>query len=122
MVPGTQTEFQKTCLEVWNAYKKAYFQKYGVSPVRNAQVNSQIKSLVQRIGKNESAKVVEFYLTHNDSFYVRSMHMLGLCLKDCEKLRTEMLTGIKTNWTTARNKEKSDHWKNQLERIEKGEL
>src|SRR5699024_5586194 len=37
--------------ETWNAYAAAYFDRYGVEPVRNARVNAQIAQFVQRVGQ-----------------------------------------------------------------------
>lgn len=116
------TPFQQACLRVWNAYKKAHLQRYKVEPVRNAQINSQIKNFVQRIGQTEAEQIVEFYVMHNDAFYSRNKHGFGFCLRDCEKLRTEMLTGQKTNWHQAKQAERTDAVKDRIDRIERGEL
>jgi len=86
----------------WVSYSIAYEKRYGTKPVRNATINSQLSGFVKRIGIEEAPMVAEFYLTHNDAFYLKSMHPVGLLLKDAEKLRTEWVTGKKMTNTSAR--------------------
>ena len=80
--------------EVWSAYETAYFNRYAVTPKKNAKVNSQVKQLVERLGVDDAKKVVEFYLTHKSPYYIRNTHSLGPCLKDCETLFTQMKRGV----------------------------
>lgn len=75
-----------------DAYSECYKQRYGVDVVFNKEFNSKIKSLSLRLGE-EAIEVVKFFLTHNDGFYLKSTHSIGLCLRDCESLRTQMLRG-----------------------------
>lgn len=107
--------------DVWNAYRDAFVSRYKTEPVRNKTVNSQIKNLVGRLG-TEAVDVVKFYLSHNDAFYVRKHHPIGLCLTDAEGLRAQWATGRKVTGNTARQAEKSDHYQSQMERVERGEL
>lgn len=86
----------------WDAYSIAYQDRYGVPPVRNAQVNGQIKNLVARIGADEAPHVAAFYVSHNGGFYVGKMHPVGLLLSDAEKLRTEWATGRQVTAAAAR--------------------
>lgn len=87
-----ETEIQAKCRETWGAYSKAYFSRYGTEPVRNQKINSQIKQIVERLGK-EAPLVAEFYVTHNDNFYVRKLHEIGLLLANAENLRTQWAVG-----------------------------
>jgi hypothetical protein len=61
--------------------------------VRNAKVNAQIKQFCQALPHSEAPDVAAFYVTHNDTFYVRKGHDPGLMLTDASKLRTEWITG-----------------------------
>ena len=79
--------------EAWEAYSAAYAQRYGVEPVRNAQVNAQMAQVVGKLGAVEAPAVAAFYVTSQYSFYVRCGHAVGALLKDAEKLRTEWATG-----------------------------
>ena len=103
----TETELQVSCRKTWEAYARAYFDRYKTEPVRNAKVNGQVKQFVQRIGREESPGVAAYYLTHPDGFYVRKMHDFGLLLADAEKLRTEWATGRKVTGTRAKQIEQT---------------
>lgn len=94
--------------QVWESYKSAYFQRYKVEPVRNAKVNSNISQIAKRLGI-EAIEVVKFYLTHNDSFYLKNLHAVSLCLKDCESLRTQMVRGRTVTSNDVRNFEKQQN-------------
>lgn len=91
--PQKDTEKSENKL-IWEEYVNAYRLRWGVDPIRNAQVNSQISSLRKKLGLADALAVIRFYLTHNDQFYVKKTHSFGLCLKDAETLRTQMIKNI----------------------------
>lgn len=95
-------EQAKTNGDVWNAYADAYSQRYGVDPVRNAKVNSMIKQVVDRIGK-DAVHVAAFYVQHNEFQYIRSTHSVNLLLRDCESLRTQWATNMQVTTSKARS-------------------
>lgn len=76
----------------WNAYSEAYAARYGVEPVRNAIVNSQMLHFVERVGAVEAPEVARFFVHHGSGFYVRRSHAVGLLLQDAESLRTQWAT------------------------------
>lgn len=84
-------------------------------------VNGQIKNLVNRVGAEDAPRLVKFYLSLNDPFYVRTLHPVGPMLKDCETLMTRMRTGVQIT-ERSRAQQVSAHNQSQLERIKKGEL
>ncbi len=89
----TETVFQEKCRATWKAYAAAYSIRYGVNPVRNAKVNTQVKQLVQRLGE-EAAPVAEFFVRNvNDAFVVRKYHDLGALVASAETYRTAWATG-----------------------------
>lgn len=88
--------------ETWEAYSFAYERRHKARPVRNATVNGQLTQFVKRIGAAESPRVAEFYVYHNNQFYVQKMHSVGLLLADAEKLRTEWITNTRMTSTQAR--------------------
>jgi hypothetical protein len=99
----------------WAAYSEAYARRYnGQHPVRNGQVNSQMKAFTVRLGGDAPA-VAAFYLSHNDSFYVRALHPVGLLLRDAEKLRTEWAMQKKMTGTLAREIERVDQNRNSID-------
>jgi len=93
--------------ETWQAYSNAYELRYKAKPVRNATVNGQISSFIKRIGFDEAPMVAEFYVYHNNSFYVQKMHTVGMLLADAEKLRTEWVTKSTMTNTQARQADKT---------------
>lgn len=95
------TEDKPAGSQLWEAYVESYVLKYKVEPVRNATTNNQAMQIVRRIGLEPAIELVKFYLTQTDAFYLRSMHQLGLCLKDCEMLSVRMRSGKNITKRTA---------------------
>lgn len=83
--------------EVWDSYRKAYADRYGAEPVRNAKVNAQLSQLVSRLGADEAPGVARSYVANRNALYVNAKHCTDLLLRDAEKLRTEWATGNVTH-------------------------
>jgi hypothetical protein len=81
----------------WNAYSAAYLRRYGVEPVRNKVVNSQLAQFVSRIAIDEAPAVAAFYVGHNGNLYVAARHATNLLVRDAEKLRTDWATNQRTD-------------------------
>lgn len=105
--PKAETELQASCRETWHSYATAYAERYGVDPVRNAKVSSQVKQFVQRIGREEAPPVAAFFVGHSSSFYVRKSHDVGSLLTDAEKLRMEWATGRMVTVTSAQQSDRT---------------
>lgn len=88
-----ETELQAVCRKTWAAYADAYELRYGAAPVRNAKVSTQVKSFVQRVSRDESASIAEWFVSHPGDYYAKNLHSFGLLLADAEKLRTQWATG-----------------------------
>jgi hypothetical protein len=93
-------EQREQASRTWANYTNAYQRRYGAEPVRNAMVNKQVSDLVKRLGA-EAPEVAAFYLTHSGGYYVAQMHSVSALLRDCEKLRTEWITGQRMTNTKA---------------------
>jgi hypothetical protein len=89
----------------WRSYRDAYQEKYGEPPPYNGKIAGQLKSFVSRVPKEEAPQIAAFYLTHKDQYYVKSMHPVGLLLRDAEKIRTEWATGRQMTGAQARQSE-----------------
>ena len=50
---------------------------------------------ITRVPRAEAPLIAAFYLGHNDAYYIRMSHSVGIMLRDAEKLRTEWQTGRK---------------------------
>jgi hypothetical protein len=86
----------------FDAYAAAYRERYGVDPVRHRTVNSQLCSLVDKLGATEAPQVAAFYVRHNRGLYVSSRHCVDLLVRDADGLRTEWATGRTVTDTGAR--------------------
>lgn len=77
----------------WLRYASAFKLRHGAFPPRNAKANGILAQLVGRLGAEEAPEVAEFYVKHDDPFYVKATHPVTLLLRDAEKLRTQWATG-----------------------------
>lgn len=102
---------------LWEAYKEAYNLRYKVDPVRNATVNGQLGQLLSRLGKEPAIEVLKLYLKHNDSWYLKSAHSVGMCLRDAEKLHTEMQMGRRITSAEVKQADRDDHNAQVFERV-----
>ena len=87
----------------WRAYKAAYTERWGSSPKWNSSQAGKLKSFVARVPAADAPDIAAFYVGHNDAFYVKSMHPLGLLLRDAEKVCTEWETGRQMTSSRARD-------------------
>lgn len=98
-------ERRELARKVWETYRAGFLQRYRIEPLRNAKVNSQIVALIRDVGKEHVVNLVGFYLRHNDAFFIRAHHPMGVCLNSAQRLIAEMLTGQRTNFAAARRAE-----------------
>lgn len=91
LADAQQENFEKnnSTSETWRAYEDAYLLRWNQNPVRNAQVNSQMKKFVERVGVQDAPDIAKFYLAHNKKFYIEKCHPVGLMLADAEALATQ---------------------------------
>lgn len=107
--------------KIWDSYRDSYASRYKTEPVRNAAVNAKISQIGKRLGE-DAVEVVKFFLTHQDSFYLKSLHAIGLCLRDAEALHTQFVRGKAITGNDVRQFEKQSHYADQAARIKSGEL
>jgi len=119
LVPATTPEAREPkkpiTAETWEAYSNAYFNRYGVNPIRNKTVNSQMVNFVQRIGVVESPGVAAYYVESNNAFYAGKGHSVGMLVYDAEKLRMEWATGHQLTSGTVRQADKKQTSYNAIE-------
>lgn len=94
---------------IWEAYAKAYSERYQVEPVRNAKTNAMCAQIAKRLPAALAPQVVRFYLQHPGRFYVQSCHDLSLLVRDCEKLHTEYQKGRVMTSQEANQEERRSH-------------
>ncbi len=117
-VSDNERNLRRSC---WQAYCDAYQSRWKVQPTPNATVYSQVAAFVRRIG-SEAPEVLGFYVNHGDSFYVKKGHPVGLALKDAESLHMQWKKGMQITHAKIKQYEQQSHYKEQLERLEKGEI
>lgn len=120
--PRKESESKEACARTWESYRAAYMNRYGVEPVRNARVNANVKQLVSRVGEAVAPGLMEFFLSHHDAEYIKACHQIGLALRDCEALRTQMLRGKTITRSGARKAESGNELVQVLNAIDRGEI
>ena len=115
----THFNLKESSKKVWDAYKNSYIMRYGIEPKRNVKVNSQIKQLTQRLGHEDAVKTVEFYLTHNDSQFLKSSHSIGLCLLNAENLFSQMQRGVQITQSKINSYNRESKYTDLLEDIKR---
>ena len=84
--PTTEQRVKPSTAETWAVYAYGYERRYGVTPLRNAKVNGQLKQFCERVGYSEAPAIIAFYLAQNDFWYLKQMHTIGIALSEAEKL------------------------------------
>jgi hypothetical protein len=107
---------------LWNSYRDAFVTRYQVEPVRNARVNKNLCTLIDRVGEEAAKELVKFYLTHNDSYYLKRQHDISLCLQHAESLHTQMQRGQPITGSDIRAFEKQDYYEKQIDRLQMEDL
>lgn len=108
--------------KVFDAYFNAYRLRYGVDVHKNAEINSQIARFRSKFGTEESIRIIEFYLKHNDSWYIKHTHSFVWCYKQADTLRTQMHRNQPITSTMVRSFEKSQSTQQTLDAIKNGAL
>jgi cell division septum initiation protein DivIVA len=89
----TKTEKQQVSADTWLAYANAYFNRYGVEPIRNAKVNGQISKFVDLVGLSMAPVLARYYINLNTPYYLQKSHDFGLALADAQAINTQYLSG-----------------------------
>jgi hypothetical protein len=76
---------------VIKAYSEAYEERYKVKPLINGMVCRIAQNIIKRVGADKAPVLVRFYVGHSNAWYLQKAHSLEYCLKDCEKLHTEIM-------------------------------
>lgn len=102
------TALQESCRATWAAYSQAYVQRYGVKPVRNAQVNANVKALVKRLGYEEAPLVAAWYVECvSEAYVLKDSHGVGALLGKAESYRTQWARGQAMTGTAAQAADKT---------------
>lgn len=106
---------------VWESYKECFVKRYGVEPLRNMKVNSQCKQIYERLGADAPA-VIDFYLKHNDGWYLKRQHDIGSLLQAAESLHSQWSRGFAVTSQQVKTFEKQSTNMDLLAKVRKGEV
>lgn len=88
-----EPSYEKIRATFWERFDQAYQQKYGATLPRNAKTNSQVKALIQRLGK-EAPAVACFYVANvTEPRVLMASHTLDFLLLNAEGYRTQWIAG-----------------------------
>jgi len=102
-----EAQMQEACKATWIAYRTAYRQRHGVDPVRNVKVNTNVRDLVKRLGREEAPQVAGWFLSVNENYAVKRMHDFGVLLAGAEAYRTQWATGRQVTATSAHQQDQT---------------
>ncbi|WP_329839199.1 helix-turn-helix domain-containing protein [Stenotrophomonas geniculata] len=102
-----EEQMQSACKVTWGAYRAAYRNRHGVDPVRNAKVNTNVRDLVKRLGREEAPLVAGWFVSVNEQYAVKRMHDLGVLLAGAEAYRTQWATGRQVTATVAQQQDQT---------------
>lgn len=91
---------------VWDSYSEAYFGRYHAEATDNAPARAAIKRFCSLVPESDAAHIANFFVLHNNSFYVSKGHNPTLLAADAAKLRTEWITGTQITQTSAQQADK----------------
>jgi hypothetical protein len=94
-----ETEANKA---TWTAYATAYKNRYGVEPLRNAQVNGIISKFVKAVGKEDAPSIARYFINISNQFYIQKLHTVKLLIADADAIRTQWLTNRTVTTSQAR--------------------
>lgn len=84
--------------ETWNAYSRAYLQRYDVAPLRGAKVNSLLCQFVDVVGTEQAPLVAAYYIQLNDQWYQKKSHDIPTLVQNAQSIFTQWARG--TNQTS----------------------
>ena len=93
---------------VWQAYKQAYIQRYGIEPLRNAKIFGQIKNFIAMVGEKDAPHIAAYYVGHNRAYYVQKAHDIGTLLMNAQVITKDYFTGSQTTGITAKWAEETE--------------
>jgi uncharacterized protein YdaU (DUF1376 family) len=76
---------------LWRAYASTFAEVHGQEPVRERSVNAHLKTLLERLGKDDAPQVIAFYVRDRDPWYTKKLHPLELLVRDWQGIRIRWL-------------------------------
>lgn len=76
------------------AFITAYRTRYSNDPIIDTAFNSIVSKIVDKVGPDDAALVLEFYVNHPSTFYVEKGHAVKFCLSDIDSLLLQARKGV----------------------------
>ena len=91
----------------WQAYARAYRERYGVLPASNAKTRGQTAQLVRLVGREIAPHLAAYFVSHNNRWFVQSRHEIGCLLRAYQQVLTDMQRGEQMTQAKAQQTERT---------------
>lgn len=91
----------------WQAYARAYRERYGVLPASNAKTRGQTAQLVRLVGGGIAPHLSAYFVSHNNRWFVQCRHEFGCLLKAYQQVLTDMQRGEQMTQLQAQQTERT---------------
>ena len=91
----------------WQAYARAYRERYGVLPASNAKTRGQTAQLVRFVGREIAPHLAAYFVSHNNRWFVQSRHEIGCLLRAYQQVLTDMQRGEQMTQAKAQQAERT---------------
>jgi len=105
--PKTKSEPNPDNVATWQAYARAYRDRYGVLPASNAKTRGQTAQLVRFVGREIAPHLAAYFVSHNNRWFVQSRHEIGCLLRAYQQVLTDMQRGEQMTQAKAQQAERT---------------
>lgn len=113
----------ETASALWDAYCEEFRRlRHTDPPPRNQVINSQLKAIMKRFGKEKSVEIVRHYFKMPKPFYLQKGYDIGILARDAHEIYVSMTTGVHITNTQARQMERSATVRSTLNSIDEGKI
>lgn len=104
--------------QTWNAYSRAYLERYPRSPYRDASVNTLLCKFVDKVGKEDAPMIAAYYISLNDQWYVKKGHDVATLLQNAQSIANQWAAGTNQTSLDYRNQERTSNNQSVQQKIE----
>lgn len=109
----------KTAL-VWQSYRSAYYDAYGIQPADNARVRSQASQLIDLLTEDEAIAVADWYVRRElgvNGWLVVARHPFGELVSSYHTYHGNMLAGVRITPREAKRYEANNSNQHEIEKF-----
>lgn len=78
---------------IFEAYSRAYFDRYGFDPTRGKEANRWAKKIYEEVGTDEGCQLVAHYVAMNKQWFLQKGHAIEWCFRDLTEVKRSYITG-----------------------------